>query len=90
MIIILLIPTTSGALNQMLKGKVLLVVALHIILGVIAFFNFRLYHYIAEKPKGKITVHDDAREDLDGNIQTPQTEPAKKSQGSPSDVEINN
>lgn len=74
----------------MLKGKILLVLALYIILGVIAFFNFGLYHYLTEKPKWKITVHDDAREDLDGNIQTPQTEPAKKSQGSPSDMEINN
>jgi len=74
----------------MLKGKVLLVVALYIILGVIAFFNFRLYHYITEKPGGKITVRDDAREDLDGNIQNPQTEDAKESPDSPSDMEINN
>ena len=74
----------------MLKGKILLVLGLYIILGIIAFFNFGLYHYITEKPGWKITVRDDAREDLDGNIQNPQTEDAKESPDSPSDMEINN
>jgi len=74
----------------MLKGKVLLVVALYIILGIIAFFNFGLYHYITGKPESKITVRYGAREDLDGNIQNPQTEDAKESLGSPSDMETNN
>jgi hypothetical protein len=74
----------------MLKGKVILVVALYIILGIIAFFNFGLYHYITVKPEWKITVRYNDREDLDGNIQKPQTEDAKESIGSPSDMEINN
>ena len=74
----------------MLKGKILLVLGLYIILGIIAFFNFGLYHYITEKPKWKITVSDDAREDLDGNIQKFQTEDAKEPSGSPSDMETNN
>jgi hypothetical protein len=74
----------------MLKGKVLLVAALYIILGIIAFFNFGLYPYITGKPGWKITVRYDVREDLDGNIQNPQTENAKESLGSPSDMEINN
>jgi hypothetical protein len=74
----------------MLKGKILLVLALYIMLGVIAFFNFGLYHYITEKPEWKITVRDDAQEDLDGNMQNPQTEDAKEPPGSRSDMEINN
>jgi hypothetical protein len=74
----------------MLKGKILLVLALYIILGVVAFFNFGLYHYITEKPEWKITVSDDAQEDLDGNMQNPQTEDAKEPSGSRSDMEINN
>ena len=74
----------------MLKGKLLLVLGLYIILGIIAFFNFGLYHYITEKPKWKITVSDDAREDLDGNIQNLQTEDAKEPPGSPSGMETNN
>jgi hypothetical protein len=74
----------------MLKGKVLLVVALYVILGVIAFFNFGLYHYIIEKPEWKSKVYNNPWDDLDGNIQNPQTETAKESQGSPSDTEINN
>jgi hypothetical protein len=74
----------------MLKGKILLVLALYIILGVIAFFNFGLRHYITEKPQWKITVRDDVREDLDGNKQNPQTEDVKDSPASPSDMAINN
>jgi hypothetical protein len=74
----------------MLKGKFLLVVALYIILGVIAFFNFGLYHYITKEPESKITVRYDAWEDLDENIRNPKTEDVKESPGSPSDMEINN
>jgi len=74
----------------MLKGKILLVLALYIILGVIAFFNFGLYHYISKKPEWKSTVYNEASGDFDKNIQNPQTETAKESQGSPSDIEINN
>ena len=76
----------------MLKGKILLVLVLYIILGVIGFFNFRLYHYINifEKPEWKITVRDDIRENLDGKTQNPQTEDAEESPGSSLDMEINN
>ena len=76
----------------MLRGKILLVLALYIILGVIAFFNFGLYHYIniTKKPECKITVRDDASENPDGKIQNPQTEDAEESPGSSLDMEINN
>ena len=73
----------------MVKAKILWVIALYIILGIIAFFNFGLYRYLTKKPEWKIKVYDDVREGLDGNIQTPQAEPAKESQGSPTDMEIN-
>jgi hypothetical protein len=73
----------------MLKRKVLLVVALYIILGVIAFFNFGLYRYITGKPGLKITVRYDVREDFDGNIHPP-TDDTMESPDSPSDMEINN
>lgn len=74
----------------MLKGKILLVIGLYIILGVIGFFNFGLYHYITEKPKWKSAVYDEASQDFDKKIQNPQTEAAKESKGFPSDMETNN
>jgi hypothetical protein len=74
----------------MLKGKILLMLALYIILGVIAFFNFGLYHYITQKVEWKSTVYDDGGEDFDENIQQPQTEAAQESQVPPLDIEVNN
>jgi hypothetical protein len=74
----------------MLKGKVLLMLALYIILGVIAFFNFGLYHYITQKPEWKSTVYDDGGEDFAENIQDPQTEATEEPEGSPLDIEMNN
>jgi hypothetical protein len=74
----------------MLKGKILLMIALYIILGVIAFFNFGLYHYTPHRVEWKSTIYDDAREDFDENIQAPQTEAAEESQAPPPDIEMNN
>ena len=74
----------------MLKGKILLVISLYIILGVIAFFNFGLYHYITEKPKSKSAVYHEALEGFDKKTQNPQTEGAKESQSFPLDMETNN
>jgi hypothetical protein len=74
----------------MLKGRILLVVALYIILGVIAFLNFGLYRYITEKPEWKSTAYSYACEDIDKTILSPPTEDANESQGSSSEKEINN
>jgi hypothetical protein len=59
-------------------------------LGVIAFFNFGFFRYITNKPKSKITVYDEASQGFDKTIQNPQSEAAKESQGSPSDMETDN
>ena len=74
----------------MLKGKILLVIGLYIILGVIGFFNFGLYHYITHKVEWKSTVYEDGREYFDENIQNPQTEATDEPQDSPLDIEMNN
>ena len=65
-------------------------IGLYIILGVIGFFNFGLYHYITEKPRWKSAEYAGASEDFDKKIQNPQTEAAKESQGFPSETETNN
>jgi hypothetical protein len=74
----------------MLKGKILLMLALYIVLGFIAFFNFGLYHYLTQKVEWKSTVYEDGTEYFDENIQTPQTEATEESQSSPLDIETNN
>jgi hypothetical protein len=74
----------------MLKRTILLVIGLYIILGFISFFKFGLYHYIAEKPKWKSAVYNEASQDFGKRIQDPQTEAAKESQDFPSDMETNN
>jgi hypothetical protein len=74
----------------MLKGKILLMLALYIILGVVAFFNFGLYHYITHQVEWKSTVYEDGTEYFDGSMQDPQTEATEEPQGSPLDIEMNN
>jgi hypothetical protein len=69
----------------MLKGKILLVLALYIILGVISFFNFGFHHYITEKAEWKSIVNEAAGKNFDKNIEDTQTEVTQESQGSPSD-----
>ena len=65
-------------------------IGLYIILGVIAFFNFGFFRYLTDKPKSKITVHDEASQGFDKTIQNPQPEAAKESQGPSSDMETDN
>jgi len=74
----------------MLKGKILLVLALYIILGVIVLFNFGFYHHITESVQRKTMVNDAAWEDFNENIQDPQAEATEESQGSPLVTETNN
>ncbi len=76
-----------GALDQMLKGKILLVIGLYITLGVIAFFNFGMYRYITEKSELKGTVYCDTWKDMDGSIQDSPTEDTTESQNPPSEIE---
>lgn len=74
----------------MLKRKILLLIALYIILGIIAFFNFGFHRYLAGKSELKITTRYNAREYLDEGIQNPQTEDIKESPDPPSDMGKNN
>jgi len=76
----------------MLKGKILLVLALYIALSVIGFFNFGLYHYvnINKRPECEIMVRDEVQEDLDGKVESSQTDDAEEPSGSLSDIEVNN
>lgn len=74
----------------MLKRKILFVIGFYIILGIIGFFNFGLYHYITEKPKWKSAVYAEASQGFDDKIQNPQTEAAEEFQGFPSNMETNN
>ena len=74
----------------MVKRKILLLIGLYIILGVIGFFNFGLYHFIIEKPKWKSAVYDETFQDFDKKIQPPKTEGEKEYQGFQSDMETNN
>jgi len=74
----------------MLRGKILLMLALYVVLGVIAFFNFGLYHYITHKVEWKGPVYEDGTEYFDGSIQNPQTQATEESQGPPLDIEMNN
>ena len=74
----------------MVRRKILLVIGLYIILGVIGFFNFDLYHYITERLRWKSAVCDEVSEDFDKKTQNLQTEAAKESQGFASDMETNN
>jgi hypothetical protein len=73
----------------MLKGKILLMLALYIVLGVIVLFNFGFYHHITESVQRKSMVNDAAWEDFDENIQDPQAEATQESQAPPLDIEMN-
>jgi hypothetical protein len=74
----------------MLKGRILLVVALYIILGVIAFFNFGFYHYLTDKVEWKSLGNNSAGKNFDESIDDTQTEVTQESQGSALDKEMNN
>ncbi len=50
------------------KRKVLVAVALYIILGVVAYFNFGFHHLMIEKCGGKSTLKESAWKKLEGNI----------------------
>ncbi len=51
-----------------MKGKILLVIALYIILGIIAFFNFGFHRYIfSAKIDSKKAVHIDYQESFNEN-----------------------
>jgi hypothetical protein len=73
----------------MLKFKVLVMLALYIILAVIAFFNFGLYHLTAEKAEWKRIVNDAAKKNFDEDIEDILSEVTQESQSSPSDKETN-
>ena len=62
--------------RSVLKGKILLVIALYTILAVIGFFNFGFHHYLSELVGRKISAHEAVRkkivEDRDDRTVSPQ------------------
>ena len=66
----------------MVKWKILIAVALYIILGFIAYFNFGFHHLMIEKIRGKNTVGSPAWKKLEENIKKTQTEVLKEFQDS--------
>lgn len=74
----------------MLRGKVLLVLALYIILGAIAFLNFGFHHYMTGNVGLRSIVNDPIWKNFDESIEETQTAVMQESQGFPSDKETNN
>lgn len=58
----------------MVKWKILLTVALYIILGAIAYFNFGFHHILIERFGEKSILNQPAWEQLEENIDNNQTE----------------
>ena len=56
------------------KRKVLVAVALYVILGVVAYFNFGFHHLMIEKFGGKSTLNESAWKKLEGNIKNTRLE----------------
>jgi len=74
----------------MVKWKILIALALYIILGFIAYFNFGFHHLIIDKIRGKNTLSSPPWRRLEKNIKNRQTEVLKEFQDSSSDQEVNN
>ncbi len=64
----------------MVKYKVLIAVALYIILGAIAYFNFGFHNLMLERWMGKNTPNKSAWRKLEENIKNTQTEVLHESQ----------
>ena len=74
----------------MVKYKTLIAVALYIILGAIAYFNFGFHNLMVEKWLGKNTPNKSAWKKLEENIKKTQAETPPESQDTSSDQEGNN
>jgi hypothetical protein len=74
----------------MVKWKFLLMVALYIILGVIAYFNFGFHHLMVERFGGKSTMNEITIKKLEENIYNTQTEVPQEFHDSLPDQEVNN
>ncbi|MGA2315464.1 MAG: hypothetical protein ABSG71_03695 [Thermodesulfobacteriota bacterium] len=73
----------------MVKWKFLLMVALYIILGVIAFFNFGFHHLMVERFGGKSTMNEMTIKKLEESISNTQTEVPQELHDSLLDQEVN-
>ena len=75
----------------MVKWKILLMVALYIILGFIAYFNFGFHHLMIDRVGGKNTPGKSAWKKLEENIKkNTQAEVPQELPDSISDQEVNN
>ena len=74
----------------MVKWKILLMVALYIILGFIAYFNFGSHHLMIDRVGGKNTPSKSAWKKLEENIKKSQSEVLQEFQDSLPDQELNN
>jgi hypothetical protein len=73
----------------MVKWKFLLMVALYIILGVIAYFNFGFRHVMVERFGGKSTMNEMTIKKLEESISNTQTEVPQELHDSLPDQEVN-
>jgi hypothetical protein len=66
------VSSTERNERPVLKGKILLVIALYAILGVIGFFNFGFHHYLFERVGSGNSTHEAVLKNIaeDMNIQT--------------------
>jgi len=74
----------------MVKWKILLMVALYIILGFIAYFNFGFHHLMIDRVGGKNTPSKSAWKKLEENIKKSHSEVLQEFQDSLPDQELNN
>jgi hypothetical protein len=74
----------------MVKWKILLMVALYIILGFIAYFNFGFHHLMVERFGGKSTMNEMTIKKLEESLSNTQTEVPQELHDSLPDQEVNN